>query len=166
MEDFVLAILDAREKRYEKQRQLVEKFQKPIISFMINIPGREKYSEKLLAFHKQGIKKIEKLLADKIIYAEFNKELTGSYYLAAVDLQALDLKKLMIDLENSPAGRLYDLDVFDKNMKQITRSLLGEKPRSCLLCKEPARICIRKQSHSFEDLAKEAHKLIDESLRN
>lgn len=113
MDDFILRLLDAREERYEKQRRLIDKFNKPLISFMLNTPGREKYSERLVSFQKLGIEKIEKLLGEKILYEEFKEEKTGSYYMALVDEDAKVLKKQMMTLEDSPAGRLYDIDVFD-----------------------------------------------------
>lgn len=161
MDDFILRLLDAREERYEKQRALIDKFNKPLISFMLNTPGREKYSERLVAFQKHGIEKIEKLLGEKILYAEFKEELTGSYYMAVVDEDAKILKKQMMALEDCPAGRLYDIDVFDENKKQISRKSLGENPRTCLICNEPAKVCIREQRHSYKDLVNEMNKILE-----
>lgn len=162
MDDFILRLLDAREERYEKQRRLIDKFNKPLISFMLNTPGREKYSEKLVAFQKLGIEKIENLLGEKILYAEFKEEVTGSYYMALVNEDAKFLKKQMMTLEDCPSGRLYDIDVFDQNKKQISRKSLGENPRRCLICKEPAKVCIREQRHSYEDLVQEMNKILED----
>lgn len=161
MNDFILKLLDAREERYKKQRALIDKFNKPLISFMLNTPGREKYTERLVSFQKLGIEKIEKLLGEKILYAEFKEEKTGSYYMALVNEDATFLKKQMMTLEDSPAGRLYDIDVFDENKKQVSRSSLGENPRRCFICKEPAKVCIREQRHSYEDLVQEMNKILE-----
>lgn len=161
MDDFILKILDAREERYEKQRRLIDKFNKPLISFMLNTPGREKYSDRLIVFQKLGIKKIEDLLGEKILYSEFKEEVTGSYYMAVVDEDAKVLKKQLMDLEDRPTGRLYDIDVFDENKKQVSRSSLGENPRRCLICKEAAKVCIREQRHSYQDLVREMNKILE-----
>lgn len=165
MNNFILRLLDAREERYEKQRRLIDKFNKPLISFMLNTPGREKYSDKLVAFQKLGIEKIENLLGEKILYAEFKEEITGSYYMAVVDEDAKNLKKQMMALEDSPSGRLYDIDVFDENKNQLSRSSLGENPRRCLICKKPAKVCIREQRHSYEDLVQKMNEILENDLK-
>lgn len=165
MDKFIIDLLDAREKRYEEQIELVEKYKNPIISFMLNTPGIEKRNAKLLTFHKTGVDLIQKNLKNKIVYSKYYNEVTGMYYLASVKMDSLKLKTLMIDLENSELGRLFDIDVFDENMTQITRSKLNLEPRPCLICNNNARLCIREKKHSFEELVKKTNEIIDKYIK-
>lgn len=159
--DYFKRLLDSREKRYEKQIELIEKNKLPIISFMLNIPGEDKNNPKFVQFHKKAIEKLENLLGDKIIESFYKNKDTGMYYLASVNMDGKELKKLLIELEETPSGRIYDLDVFDKNKEQITRSKLGLKPRKCLICDEIAKVCIRESRHNKEDILKKVNKIID-----
>lgn len=161
MNEFFFKLLDSREKRFELQKHLIEKYKKPIISFMLNIPGPVKRTDSYVDFHKMGIAIIKSLLNEKIIYEQYYDEETGMFYIAVLNMDAEDLKKEMIEIENSDMGRLFDIDVFDENFNQITRSSLFLEQRKCLLCNNRAKICIRERNHSYEDLIKETNNIID-----
>ena len=47
MEEFLLKLLDEKEERARTQSNLISKYKKPLISFGLNIPGREKNSKKI-----------------------------------------------------------------------------------------------------------------------
>lgn len=159
--EFFNRLLDDREKRYLEQEMLVGKYKKPIISFMVNIPGVEKVNNKIRKFHKMGIEIIEKEIGDKIIYKIYKDKNTGIYYLASVDMDSKDLKYKMIDIEERDIGRLFDIDVFDENFNQITRKNLGISPRKCLICNDFAKVCIVTKKHSYEDLVKKTNEIIE-----
>lgn len=161
MDDFFKKLLDSRERRYNLQIRLITLYKKPIISFMLNIPGLVKRTDEYVRFHKMGTKLIEERLGNRLLLSEYFDEDTGMYYLGVVDMDATDLKKEMIELENSDMGRLFDIDVFDENYTQITRNSLGLEPRKCILCDNVARICIRERIHSYQDLIKETNKIIN-----
>lgn len=161
MKEFILKLLDSRETRSKRQNDLIKKYQKPIISYMLNIPGIEKKNQNFERFHNFGFELIKKKLGDKILDFEYYGEDTGMYYLISVDMNPMDLKILTVDLENKDSGRLFDIDVFDENYNQITRSKLGLNPRKCLICKKNAKDCSRNQTHSYEDLLIEVNKLIN-----
>lgn len=163
MEEFIKELLDSREERYFRQMELIEDYKLPLISFMLNIPGMEKKNEKLEEFQRLSIDMIEKRLGDKIKYCEFVSKETGMYYLAIVDMDSRELKLEMIDMENSPEGRIWDIDVFDENKKQISRKDLGQDMRKCLLCDDYAKVCIRERRHSYEELIAAFYKIIDKA---
>lgn len=160
-EEFLKKLLDAREVRYNRQTNLTQKYNKPIISFMLNIPGIEKRNEKLLKFHKNGVEIIKETLEDSIIFEDYFDEETGMVYMASVDMDALDLKKKMIEIEDTRSGRLYDIDIFDKDMNQITRSKLNLPPRKCIACENNARECIKEKRHTYDELIEIAYKIIN-----
>lgn len=163
MDEYLKKLLDDRETRYFEQMRLIEKYNLPIISFMLNIPGKEKNKVEYVSLHNYGITLIEELLKEKIVYTEYKNKDTGMYYLAAVDIDGNDLKKQMIDLEDSKIGRLFDIDVFDKTKEQLTRSKLGLNQGKCLICEKPAKICIREQNHKLDDIEKKILEIINNS---
>lgn len=161
MTNFFLELLNSREMRYNRQKKLIEKFNKPIISFMLNIPGEIKRTEDYVKFHKIGIDLIKEIIGEKIILEYYYDEVTGMYYLASIDMDARDLKREMISLEDSVMGRLFDIDIFDENFNQITRSSLNLEPRKCILCDNVARICIKERNHTYEELVYETNRIIN-----
>ena len=81
-------MLEAKEKRYYKIKALTEKYDLPVLSFMLNIPGEEKNFDEAVAFHEKYIKKIKKILEEneiKIIFDEYENLKTGMEYLAVID---------------------------------------------------------------------------------
>lgn len=156
-------ILDEREKRYDIQMNLIEKYSSPIISFMLNIPGKVKKNKEYINFHLKIIEKIKKLFEAENI--KINEEIYsdsefGMYYIASVKIDAKILKQKMVELENESFGRILDIDVFDENKNQITRNSLGLPERKCLLCENDARICIKERKHSTEELLKKVNEII------
>jgi holo-ACP synthase len=84
--------------------------------------------------------------------------------LVTVDVDARDLKCAMVGLEDDhPLGRLWDLDVVDPVIGGISRSDLGQGPRRCLICGEPAHACARSRTHAIPDLLAAMKGLIDAS---
>lgn len=96
------------------------------------------------------------MLEDKQIrikHKESCDKSTGPEGYISADIDPKELKRLMISLEKDhPLGRIFDIDVFDKDYNQIGRSNIGEEPRKCLMCNKDARICMREKNHSYEEL--------------
>lgn len=155
-EKFVMEILQSREDRRDKQIDLINRYNSTLISFTLNTPGIVKDNEMYRGIHREGIKEICKLLKENRIPIIFQEEInkpTGSEGYIAVDIDSKKIKKLLIELEEiHPLGRIFDIDVFDNNHRQISRSNLGLNPRRCLLCGKDARICAKDKSHSYVEL--------------
>lgn len=155
-EKFVMEILQSREDRRDKQLDLINIYKSSLISFTLNTPGILKDNEMYREIHKEGMGSIVNFLLDndiKIIYKEEINKSTGSEGYIVVDLDSLKLKRLLIDLEEShPMGRIFDIDVFDSDHNQISRSNFNINPRKCILCHKDARVCIREKNHTMEEL--------------
>lgn len=155
-EKFVMEILQSREDRRDKQVDLISIYKSTLISFTLNTPGIIKDNEMYREIHKEGMASIVDSLLDKdieIIYQEEINKSTGSEGYIVVDLDALELKSLLIDLEEShPMGRIFDIDVFDGDHNQISRSDLSLSPRKCLICGQDARVCAREKNHTYQEL--------------
>ena len=155
-EKFFMEILQSREDRRTRQLDILKSYESSLISFTLNTPGIVKDNEMYREIHKEGLKAIINILDSKgisMIYQDEINKSTGSEGYIAVDFDAVKVKKILIELEEShPLGRIFDIDVFDKNHNQISRSDLNKGSRSCLLCNKNARICIREKNHTIEEL--------------
>ena len=157
-------MLDAKEKRYYKIKALTEKYNLPVLSFMLNIPGEDKNFEDAVNFHRAYIVKIKNILEKediKILWEEYNNLNTGMEYLAVLNGEGKFIKEKMIGLEEeSREGRLLDIDIYDRDFKQISRSSLGLSERKCIICDDLARTCIKKERHRQDELEKKVIEIL------
>lgn len=155
-EKFFMEILQSREDRRDRQWILLDRYQCSLISYTLNAPGIMKDNEMYRGIHKEGMKAIIDILDNKevpMIYQDEINKSTGREGYIAVDFDAVKVKQILVQLEEShPLGRIFDMDVFDKNHNQISRRDLNMGSRSCLLCNKDARICIREKNHTIEEL--------------
>lgn len=161
-------MLEAKEKRYYKIKALTEKYEAPVLSFMLNIPGEDKNFEEAVSFHKKYVEKIKNLLEEekiKILFEDYENLVTGMEYLAVLDGDGRLIKKLMMEVEEgSLEGRLLDLDIYDKDFSQISRSSLGLPERKCIICGDTARTCIKEERHKIEELEERVREIIKETI--
>ncbi len=161
-------MLEAKEKRYYKIKDLTESYKAPVLSFMLNIPGEDKNFEEAVSFHKKYVDKIKNLLEEnkiKILFEDYQNLVTGMEYLAVLDGDGRLIKKLMMEVEEeSMGGRLLDLDIYDKDFSQISRSSLGLPERKCIICGDTARTCIKKERHNLKELEERVREIIKETM--
>ena len=156
-------VLWSREKRVATQKELFEKYPGTLICFMLNIPGPEKVNEfSKRSFMKEWKKyriswKMEKISTEARLVQE---NITGYEGYLVVKADGCQVKKLMIALEETKIGRLYDIDVLEKENTKISRKDLGFPERKCLLCNNPACQCGRSRKHSIEELRKKIYGII------
>lgn len=157
-EKMFINILNSREERGEKQREVLKEYPFTLISFTLNTPGIIKDNELYRRIHSDGLGKIIQLLNSEGVKIKYNEVIvknTGSEAFLSVDLDAKELKKLMISIETShPLGRIFDIDIFDLNHNQISRWDIGLNPRKCLMCEKDAKVCMREKNHTYEELIK------------
>jgi len=161
-------MLDAKEKRYYKIKSLTEKYETPVLSFMLNIPGEDKNFEEAVSFHKKYVEKIKNLLEEKeikILFEDYENLVTGMEYIGVLDGDGRLIKKLMMEVEEeSMGGRLLDIDIYDKDFSQISRSSLGLPERKCIICGDTARTCIKEERHKIEELEERVREIIKETI--
>lgn len=149
-------IFTGREERAEVQNELIKKNQSTLISFTINVPGLEKNNEKVKKIFKKGIKEIKNALdINNILILEEkvnSGKISGPEAFFAVDKEANKIKKITVEIERTPIGRLYDIDVFSKEGISISRKNLGYKERTCIICGDNAKTCTRSQRHEQEEV--------------
>lgn len=146
-------ILDAREARARRQEELLAAYQKPIVSFTMNIPGPVKLDRDVAIGFFVGCRLLRDSLAGKLLFAEEQYKDTGCEAFYVADLPARELKQLTIELEDEGSvGRLFDMDVLDTDGRKLSREELGYQRRGCLICTEDAAVCARSRAHSLTEL--------------
>ena len=145
-------VLDARDRRAEAQRQLLEQAGRPVLSFTMNIPGPVKDGPLIRRGFDEGLRLLDAALGEagfacasrQIIHAD-----TGNEFLCAVKAPAAAVKEICVRIEDeSPMGRLFDMDVIGLNGKKLART----EERRCLVCGAAGRTCASRRLHSLEEL--------------
>lgn len=158
----MIGILEAREERYEKILELINKNLGTVLCAKINYPGRDKntpHAKKAFEILKQLLLKSfnEKIVLTKVLHG-----LDGNSLLLVLNLNMIEAKGISIDLENNHhLGRLFDIDIYDKQGIPISREKFNLKPRGCVVCGKNARECILKKSHTIDETLDKVNTMID-----
>jgi holo-ACP synthase len=92
---------------------------------------------------------------------ERSHDLLGSYAIVGIHQAAVEVKQRCMALETSqPAARLVDLDVYDRQGRQIDRATLSLPPRPCLVCNRSAVECIRLGRHTVPELTERINEIL------
>ena len=157
-------MLDAREARALRQRELLEAYRRPLVSFTLNIPGPVKDSPLIRRGYEAGCARLDAALAEAglpVLCREEKLAPTGPELLLAADADAAALKALCLKIEDRDAlGRLFDLDVLAPDGEKLERS----SPRRCLVCGRPGRDCASRRLHSVDQLQSAVRTILCDGL--
>ena len=108
-------MMNCRDRRVSIQNELISKYDKPVLSFCMNIPGPVKTNELIRKAFDSGKAELLKALSAHnitILHTEEFHEPSGDELIMALDAPAEDIKTLATEIEEShPLGRLFDMDV-------------------------------------------------------
>ncbi len=159
MEVTLQQMLEAREARAFRQLQLNREYQRPLISFSMNIPGPVKNSPLIARGFRSGCEKLEAVLP--ILRQEKAEAVTGCEAIYVVDMTAQEAKAITTKIEDiHPLGRLFDMDVLDESLNKLDRDVVGGGDRNCIVCGAPGRGCASRRVHSVAELQKAVHKIL------
>lgn len=162
-------LLEAREHRASCQKELIEKFRLPLVSFTVNIPGAIKKTPESSIIFREGCNALSKKLKAtgcSLVYYAANDPETGYEAYFVVKTAEQTLKTLTLEIENEhPLGRLFDLDVIGPDGKPFSREDLGTSKRKCLLCDQDAHSCGRSRRHPTEALIQKIQSMVDSYLK-
>ena len=166
MEYTLLEILEAREQRALRQKELLEQFAATLLCFTMNIPGPDKDSVMIQKGFQLGNRLLKGALKQwEILYEEKRCTPAGWEAFYCIGAPAEEVKAVTAFLEDkTPGGRVFDMDVLDAQGRKLDRESLGFSKRKCLLCREDAAICGRSRSHSVQDLYNKAMELIESAI--
>lgn len=142
-----------RDNRQVKQKEILNRFDSPCVSYSLNIPGTVKDSPLYRKVFFSGLKALSKTIYQHLLYCEVRLLPTGPEAYIAVDKRVEELKQIAVDIEETHySGRVFDMDVLDKDGRQCSRRDLGFPPRTCLVCNRPAAECSRSRRHGINEI--------------
>ena len=155
MEITLEQLLEARDRRYERQLALVRAWpDRTLVCLTVVLPGPVKRDARSLKVAEAGVKAVQEVFSP--VHKELYDRETGFEGFFLVDEALLDVKKACCEIENEhPYGRLLDLDVLEavgETVVPVDRGRVGEPPRRCLVCGRPARECMRIHAHPLEEI--------------
>ena len=146
-------LLDAKEDRSKTQRRLRRTFGGTLVCLLVNYVGQVKTNSVTRRIFEEGAKAIFSLL--EVDYLAVNLFETGEEGFFVTQLDAEKAKRVLCQVEEThPLGRFMDIDVFDRDGRQISRQDVGFEPRKCLLCDCDARECYILRRHDAQQLKK------------
>lgn len=148
-------LLESRDERQRMQHRYLSDY--PELTLMVVtvvMPGTEK---------RNHLSSVVSGAAMHVLREEFNAEIrmektrdleTGFEGWFLIDLPCHEAKRRSCTIEDAhPLGRLFDIDIFDvQTTGPLSRTSLGLPERRCILCDEPARMCMRSGVHSRESV--------------
>ena len=88
---------------------------------------------------------------------------TGYEAYLITPLPLLEAKRIAVQIEGThPLGRLFDIDIIDKDGVPVSRDRVGSRPRRCLVCDREARYCMRMRWHTQEEIWERINAMVDE----
>ena len=164
----LMEMLDARERRVQRQRALLEQYHRPLICFTMNICGPVKDSPLI----RRGFARGQQLLWQQFFRAglsPLHQESccgpTGCEAFYVLDAAPLTIKKLTTDIEDAtPLGRLYDMDVLRPDGRKVDREELHLEGRKCLICGGPAKVCSSRRVHTVAQLQEKTAAILTDTL--
>ena len=168
MEVTLMEMLCARERRAQRQRTLLDRFGAAMICYTMNIAGPVKNSPQIRRGYELGRRLLRRQLRAagiKVLYFEEIGEKTGNEAFFVVECTPETAKAVTVLLEDeTPMGRLFDMDVLRPDGSKVDRQELGKPGRSCLICGGPAQACARSRTHTVAQLQEKTAALIDAAL--
>lgn len=167
MEVSLAQMLEAREARAFRQFQLNREFQKPIISFSMNIPGPVKDSSLIRRGFDAGCEALEhRLPKEKVLRMEKITAITGCEAIYVVDMEPMKVKAITTAIEDEHGlGRLFDMDVIGLDLNKLDREAVGGGDRNCIVCGAPGRGCASRRVHSVVQLQKATSDILTRYFR-
>lgn len=169
MKEELMRILEGREERAKEQKKIISKTNASLISFTVNTPGLEKNNDRIKNIFEKEIYEIKSSLKDKGLEIKYEKlnigKISGPEGFISVNEEAEIIKEMTVIIEeNSPIGRLFDVDVLDSEGKAISRNTLNKEPRKCIVCGENAKYCSRTRKHPIEEVIGKFYKIYEDNL--
>ena len=168
MEVSLREMLDARERRVRRQRQLLGQYKMPLICFTMNIAGPVKNSPLIRRGFDMGKRLLrQQLMVSKIkvLHFEETRENTGCEAFFVLDCDAHAAKQATVIIEDhTGAGRLFDMDVLRPDGSKVQRQELHLDARKCLICGNTAQICARSRAHTVAQLQEKTTALLESAL--
>ncbi len=160
-------LLRSRDERAALQQSFLQEHPEgTLLCLTVQFPGEVKRSAESLVVAEAAVKAVREMFPERSF--ELLRDLeTGFEGYFVVPLEPLDAKRACCEIEDEhPLGRLMDIDVIVASpvydgchvdgaalgIHPIPRSAVGAPERRCLICSQPARVCMRARTHTTAEL--------------
>ena len=162
------AQLTAKDQRAARQQEWLQRYQQPIISLTLVTPGPSKNHARYQNVMGVALRTADHWLRKNrwsVIDRAVRFPATGPEALWCVAHPAPEIKAQLATLEQShPLGRLWDFDVICSQAGPVGRQSLNQHARRCLVCDQPALVCIHSRRHSATELLNAVEKIINDGF--
>ena len=152
MDVTVLDMMEARDRRAQRQRELLAEYGQTLLCFTLNIPGPEKDSPLIRQGFRLGQRRLRQgllRLGAAPLHQEESLCFTGCEAFYVLPAAPLDIKRVTADIEQADSvGRLFDMDVLRPDGSKVERQEIGLPERACLICGQEAKACARSRAHT------------------
>lgn len=178
-------LLASRDSRQAMQQKLLaEHSGKTLVCLTVVMPGSVKRNqqslivahaavEQMIESYELGVRNDKLGVRDDELEGRFGGRLierdleTGYEAYLITDLPLLEAKRIAVQIEDThPLGRLFDIDIIDKDGVPVSRDRVGSSPRRCLVCDREARYCMRMRWHTQEEIWERINAMVDEYQAN
>lgn len=157
-------LLESRDKRHALQLELLKQHPaETLVCLTVIMPGAEKRNDNSLIVARAAMDAARAVFGNEHIEKNLP---TGyeAYWLTT--LPPAEAKRRACAIEEShPLGRLFDIDIIQRDGTPMSRQSIGAKSRRCLLCDNEARFCMRNHSHTQEELLARIKELTESYLK-
>lgn len=168
MEVTLMEMLEARERRAQRQQALQSAWGKTMVCFTMNIAGPVKNNALIRRGYALGKKLLRQQLTAagiETVHFEEIQEKTGNEAFFLLDAAPLRVKAVTVAVEDyAPVGRLFDMDVLCPDGRKVDRQELGLPGRKCLICGGPAQACARSRTHTVAELQEKTREILETAL--
>lgn len=167
MEVSLMQVLTARERRVNRQKELLAQYGKPLLCFTMNIAGPVKAGPLIRRGFQAGLEALEgKLPCGSVQKIESTEEVTGYEAIFVVDMEPMALKTISTEIEDGHGlGRLFDMDVIGTDSRKLDREAVGGGSRDCIVCGAPGRGCASRRVHSVTQLQQATRDILEGYFR-
>ena len=177
--------LASRDSRHAMQQKLLaEHSGKTLVCLTVVMPGSVKRNqqslivahaavEQMIESYELGVRIDELEVRSDELGVRFGGCLierdleTGYEAYLITDLPLLEAKRIAVQIEDThPLGRLFDIDIIDKDGVPVSRDRVGSHPRRCLVCDREARYCMRMRWHTQEEIWERINAMVDSWLKS
>ena len=171
-------LLASRDSRHAMQQKLLaEHSGKTLVCLTVVMPGSVKRNhqslvvahaavEQMIGSYELGVTNDELGVGSDECLIERDLE-TGYEAYLITPLPLLEAKRIAVQIEDThPLGRLFDIDIIDKDGVPVSRDRVGSCPRRCLVCDREARYCMRMRWHTQEEIWERINAMVDSWLKS
>ena len=169
MDVTVLDMMEARDRRAQRQRELLAAYGQTLLCFTLNIPGPEKENALIRQGFRLGQRRLRQgllRLGVQPLHQEESLSFTGCEAFYVLPAGPLEIKRMTADIEQADeVGRLFDLDVLRPDGGKVDRREIGLPERACLICGGEAKACARSRAHTVTELRARVDEILSRAVQ-